>query len=161
PAVVVRWGWHSHAARRDGISALRGPWQACARRAGPWGEGSADVRGASRRSGCFVHGCQPAWLPAPAPRPLTLAEGAVRLRWVRVPVGPTGRILPFPILPGAPPKLIVFVQLEGADTASAGYLRGVPEGEMTSLSLVGAPCTVVFADEPKGDWSDFWFELID
>ena len=78
-----------------------------------------------------------------------------------VPVGPKGRIVTFTILPGTTPKLIVFVQLEGADTASAGYLRGVPEGEMTSLSLVGAPCTVVFADEPKGDWSDFWFELID
>lgn len=78
-----------------------------------------------------------------------------------VPVGPKGRIITFTLLPGNSPKLIVFVQLDGADTASAGYLRGVPEERMTSLSFVGASCTAVFADEPKGDWSDFWFELMD
>jgi len=78
-----------------------------------------------------------------------------------VPVGPKGRIVTFTLLPGNTPKLIVFVHLEGADTASAGFLRGVPEEQMTSLSLVGASCKVAFADEPKGDWSDFWFELID
>lgn len=76
-----------------------------------------------------------------------------------VPVGPTGTIRTFTLLPGTSAKLIVFVQLDGADTASPGYLRGVPEGDMTSLLLIGARCRVVFADEPTGDWTDFWFEL--
>jgi len=76
-----------------------------------------------------------------------------------VPVGPGGVIRSFTVLPGTPAKLIVFAQLEGADTASAGYLRGVPDDEMQNLALVGATCRVVFADEPVGDWTDFWFEL--
>lgn len=76
-----------------------------------------------------------------------------------VPVGHEGTIRTFTVLPGTPPKLIVFVQLIGADTASAGYLRGVPEEQMNALELIGAPCRVVFADEPKGEWRDFWFEL--
>lgn len=76
-----------------------------------------------------------------------------------VPVGPSGVIRTFTVLPGVSPKLIVFVQLEGSDTASPGYLRGLAEGDMTSLDLVGAACTAVFADEPVGDWTDFWFEL--
>jgi len=76
-----------------------------------------------------------------------------------VPVGPRGVIRTFTVLPADPPKVIVFVQLDGADTASAGYLRGVWEKDMYSLDLIGAPCIAVFADEPVGDWSDFWFEL--
>jgi uncharacterized OB-fold protein len=76
-----------------------------------------------------------------------------------VPVGPNGTIRTFTVLPSTPAKVIVFVQLQGADTASAGYLRGLPEGETPGLELVGAPCRVVFADEPTGDWTDFWFEL--
>lgn len=76
-----------------------------------------------------------------------------------VPVGHSGIIRTFTLFPGTPSRLVVFVQLEGADTACAGYLRGVPEARATSLDLIGAPCRVVFADEPKGDWRDFWFEL--
>lgn len=76
-----------------------------------------------------------------------------------VPVGHTGTIRTFTVLPGTPAKVIVFVQLEGADTASAGYLRGVPEERLTAPNLIGAPCRVVFTDEPKGEWRDFWFEL--
>jgi uncharacterized OB-fold protein len=75
-----------------------------------------------------------------------------------VEVGHEGTIRTFTIMPGTPAKTIVFVQLAGADTASAGYLRGVSEGT-NALDLVGAACRVVFADEPKGEWRDFWFEL--
>lgn len=76
-----------------------------------------------------------------------------------VPVGPDGTIRSFTVLPTpSGPRVIVFVQLDGADTASAGYLRGLPEDQMYSLSLVGARCRAVFADEPKGAWGDFWFE---
>lgn len=75
-----------------------------------------------------------------------------------VPVGPRGIIRSFTVLPGPPQKLIVFVQLEGADTASPGYLRGVEDEDMQALALVGAPCHVVFAEDRKGAWSDFWFE---
>ena len=77
-----------------------------------------------------------------------------------VPVGPDGIIRAFTVLPATPPKVIVFVQLEGADTASPGHLRGLPEDEMHSVDLVGARCRAVFAEEPTGDWTDFWFELI-
>lgn len=76
-----------------------------------------------------------------------------------VPVGPNGVIRTFTVLPAQPPKVIVFVQLDGADTASAGYLRGLPEEDIYSLDLVGASCRAAFADEPAGDWTDFWFEL--
>ena len=77
-----------------------------------------------------------------------------------VPVGPKGVIRTFTVLPSPSPSIIVFVQLDGADTASPGYLRGVPEEDMYSLDLVGAPCRVVFAHEPAGDRADFWFELV-
>jgi len=76
-----------------------------------------------------------------------------------VPVGPSGIIRTFTVLPSQPPKIIVFVQLEGADTAAPGYLRGLPEADLYSLDLIGAPCRAVFADQPGGEWSDFWFEL--
>ena len=82
-----------------------------------------------------------------------------------VPVGPNGIVRSFTVVPTAsphsppPPYVIVFVQLEGADTASPGYLRGLPEQDMYSLDLVGTACRAVFVDDPKGDWADFWFEL--
>ena len=75
-----------------------------------------------------------------------------------VPVGPGGVVRTFTVLPGTASKLMVLVQLDGSDTASAGYLRGLPEAETNSLDLIGARCTVVFADDPTGDWADFWFE---
>ncbi len=59
------------------------------------------------------------------------------------------------------PYIIAFVQFDGANTATAGFLRNVSTEAAGSLSLIGARCRAVFKDEPVGDWSDFWFELED
>ncbi len=91
--------------------------------------------------------------------PTSFCEVSYREVTELVPVGMTGVVRTFTLLPGTPEKVIVFVQLEGADTACAGYLRGVSSERAHSLDIVGARCRVVFADEPKGEWRDFWFEL--
>lgn len=81
-----------------------------------------------------------------------------------VEVGPGGTIRTFTIAhvkwsgPN-PPYVVVFVQLDGADTATGGYLRNAGTDAAGSLSLIGARCRVVFRDDPVGDWSDIWFEL--
>src|SRR4051812_5643318 len=44
---------------------------------------------------------------------------------------PLGTIRTFTVMPSTPsPKIIVFVQLEGADTASPGYLRGALDDDL-------------------------------
>ncbi|MGV6875649.1 Zn-ribbon domain-containing OB-fold protein [Pseudochelatococcus sp. B33] len=58
-----------------------------------------------------------------------------------------------------PPYLIVFVQLDGASTATGGYLRNADISPENCLALIGARCRVIFKNEPVGDWSDIWFEL--
>lgn len=80
-----------------------------------------------------------------------------------VPVGPGGVIRTLTrITPGgknsAPPFLVVFVQLDGADSAAAGRLQGNAD-IANPLELIGRRCRAVFKDEPKGEWSDFWYEL--
>lgn len=80
-----------------------------------------------------------------------------------VPVGPGGVIRTLTrIVPGgtnpAPPYLVVYVQLDGADSAAAGRLEG--SGAIADpLPLIGRRAEAVFKDEPSGAWSDFWFEL--
>jgi uncharacterized OB-fold protein len=81
-----------------------------------------------------------------------------------VEVGPGGTIRTFTIAhtrwSGPPtPYIIVFVQLDGASTATGGYLHNVRTDAVGSLSLIGARCRVVFKDEPAGEWSDILFEL--
>jgi uncharacterized OB-fold protein len=80
-----------------------------------------------------------------------------------VPVGPSGVIRTLTkVVPGGkeprPPFLVVFVQLDGADSAAAGRLRGEPD-DVDPLSLIGARCRAVFKSEPEGAWTDFWYEL--
>lgn len=82
-----------------------------------------------------------------------------------VPVGPGGTIRSFTIVHSRfangppPPVTMVFVQFDGADTASPGYLQGTSLQPGTELELIGARCRAVFVDAPQGDWRDFWFEL--
>jgi uncharacterized OB-fold protein len=81
-----------------------------------------------------------------------------------VPVGPGGMIRTLTrIVPGGktpqPPYLVVFVQLDGADSAAAGRLRGAGADAANPLALIGQRARAVFKDEPAGDWSDFWYEL--
>lgn len=82
-----------------------------------------------------------------------------------VPVGPLGTIRAFTVVHTKfangppPPHTMVFVQLDGASTASPGYLKDhVTEGA-ADLDLIGARCRAVFKDDPAGEWQDFWFEL--
>lgn len=60
---------------------------------------------------------------------------------------------------GRPPTTAVFVQLDGADTAAAGRLMGPGADTAELLQLIGRRCRLVIADQPKGAWSDYWFEL--
>lgn len=82
-----------------------------------------------------------------------------------VPVGPGGTIRSFTIVQNRfgnappPPLYLVFVQFDGAGTASPGYLRGHEAEPGTELALIGARCRAVFTPQPQGDWRDFWFEL--
>ena len=81
-----------------------------------------------------------------------------------VDVGPGGTIRTFTISNTKwsgppPPYIIVFVQLDGASTATGGYLRNFGTDPAGSLALIGARCRVVFKDQPVGEWSDIWFEL--
>lgn len=82
-----------------------------------------------------------------------------------VPIGPGGVIRAYTVSRTkfanglAPPYVIVFVQLDGASTASPGYLRGYGDVDGLSLAIIGARCRAAFTDAPVGDWTDFWFEL--
>lgn len=81
-----------------------------------------------------------------------------------VPVGPGGVIRTITRLPGGgpnkrPPYYVVFVQLDGADSAAAGHLRGVDVELANPADLIGKRCHAVFKDEPKGDWGDYWYEM--
>lgn len=85
--------------------------------------------------------------------------------WVEV--GPGGRIEtftivyePFENLP-EPPYAFGYVMLDGADTAIGGFFRGVDLSDPAAASkelAVGTRVKAVFADQRKGDMSDFWFE---
>lgn len=96
--------------------------------------------------------------------PQSFCEVSFRETDALVDIGPGGTIRTFTISHtkwGRPetPYIIVFVQLDGASTATGGYLRNTSTDHAGSLKLIGARCRAVFKDEPAGDWSDFWFEL--
>ena len=86
--------------------------------------------------------------------------------WVEV--GPGGVIEAFTIvyepfngLPN-PPYAFGYVKLNNADTALGGFFRGVDlsDGAAAARKLaVGTHVVTKFADERKGDVTDFWFEL--
>lgn len=82
-----------------------------------------------------------------------------------VPVGPGGTVRGFTQLAvklgngPPPPAVIVHVQLDGADTASPGYLRGEVVSASSPPLLIGARVRAVFKHQLDGDWADFWFEM--
>lgn len=59
------------------------------------------------------------------------------------------------------PYAVAYVQLEGATSSVANYVRNIDLGDGTTLPgelRIGSPVHVVFADEPVGRVTDFWFE---
>lgn len=87
--------------------------------------------------------------------------------WVEV--GKSGRLEmftivyePFPGMRVAPPYVLAYALLEGADTACVGYVKGLdlsdPEVAARSMTI-GTPVVVAFSDQPEGQVTDFWFEL--
>jgi uncharacterized OB-fold protein len=87
--------------------------------------------------------------------------------WVEV--GHTGRLEmftivyePFPGMLVAPPYVLAYALLDGADTAVAGYVKGLDLADVGTASAqlaTGTLVDVVFADQPEGKVTDFWFEL--
>ena len=85
--------------------------------------------------------------------------------WVEV--GPGGRIEAFTMvyerfnnLPD-PPYAFGYVLLDGADTAIGGYFRGIDlsdPNQAARLLAIGTRVITRFADNRKGDLTDFWFE---
>ena len=62
-----------------------------------------------------------------------------------------------------PPYSLGYVLLEGADTAMAGFIRGVDLSDHEKAILrmsIGTKVKVFFAEERKGSILDFWFEPI-
>lgn len=89
--------------------------------------------------------------------------------WVEV--GHRGRLEMFTIVyedfPGMQvkaPYVLAYALLEGADTAVVGYVKGVELdqlAEATKRLHTGAGVDVRFTGKPKGEVTDFWFELRD
>ncbi|MGH2662967.1 MAG: Zn-ribbon domain-containing OB-fold protein [Actinomycetota bacterium] len=85
-------------------------------------------------------------------------------------VGPYGQIESATVVTaefkGSPPVpyCVAFVQLDGASSSIANYVRGVDMdgledgGELPSEIHVGAKVRAVFAPEATGRVTDFWFE---
>jgi uncharacterized OB-fold protein len=64
---------------------------------------------------------------------------------------------------GSPPVpyCVAYVRLDGATSSIANYVLGADLSDTDQLPAqvqIGAPVRVVFADEPKGRVTDFWFE---
>lgn len=96
--------------------------------------------------------------------PRWLAEESYSRMTELVPVGPGGIIRTLTRVPSAgkepkPPVLAVFVQLDGADSAAAGVLKGAGSDVADPGTLIGKRCRAVFKPEPAGALSDFWYEL--
>jgi uncharacterized protein len=65
-------------------------------------------------------------------------------------------------LPEAP-YCFGYVRPEGADTAILNYIRGLDLTDVAAAAqrlTVGTPMRVVFAPEPDGRMTDFWFEIV-
>ena len=96
--------------------------------------------------------------------PRSFSEESFSVLSELVPVGPGGVIRTITRLPGGgpsnrPPYCVVFVQLDGADAAAAGHLRGAGSDPSNPAALIGKRCRAVFKAEPAGDFNDFWYEL--
>ena len=62
-----------------------------------------------------------------------------------------------------PPYALAYVLLEGADTAMAGFIRGIDFTHLEqaiSRMNIGARVKVAFAEERKGSILDFWYEPV-
>jgi uncharacterized OB-fold protein len=87
--------------------------------------------------------------------------------WVEV--GSSGRLEmftivyePFPGMLVAPPYVLAYALLDGADTAAVGYVKGLDLTNVTVASKVlevGTPLEVHFVEQPEGKVTDFWFEV--
>ena len=87
--------------------------------------------------------------------------------WVQV--GPEGTIEAFTIVYQAfknlpePPYALAYVLLDGADTAMAGFLRGIeledPKQAVPRMGI-GKRVKVHFAKERTGSVLDFWYEPV-
>lgn len=86
--------------------------------------------------------------------------------WVEV--GPGGVIEAFTIVYEAfnglpnPPYAFGYVKLDNADTGLGGFFRGIDltDGAAAARKLaVGTRVVTKFAEDRKGDVTDFWYEL--
>jgi uncharacterized OB-fold protein len=71
---------------------------------------------------------------------------------------------PFPGMLVEPPYVLAYALLDGADTAVAGYIKGLELTDIDAASRLvetGTPVKVCFAEEPQGQMTDFWFEVDD
>ncbi len=69
---------------------------------------------------------------------------------------------PFPGMRVAPPYVLAYALLEGADTAVVGYVKGLDLSDVQVASkalMTGTPVDVRFTDQPEGQVTDFWFEV--
>jgi uncharacterized protein len=69
---------------------------------------------------------------------------------------------PFPGMRVAPPYVLAYALLNGADTAVVGYVKGVDLSDVAVASRVlttGTPIDVHFVNDPQGEVTDFWFEV--
>ena len=69
---------------------------------------------------------------------------------------------PFPGMLVTPPYVLAYALLEGADTATVGYIKGLElsdAGAAARSLTTGTRLAVRFADEPQGRITDFWFEV--
>lgn len=87
--------------------------------------------------------------------------------WVEV--GTSGRLEmftivyePFPGMLVAPPYVLAYALLDGADTAAVGYVKGLDLADVTVASTileVGTRLDVHFVEQPEGKVTDFWYEV--
>ncbi len=87
--------------------------------------------------------------------------------WIEV--GHTGRLEmftivyePFPGMLVEPPYVLAYALLVGADTAVAGYVKGLDLTDVEAAVERLTPGTlvdVVLSEHPEGKVTDFWFEV--
>ena len=124
----------------------------------------AELRDNKRIMGRHCLGCDRTLVPARA-----YCDACFRETDEWVTIGTRGRIdaftivaMKFPGLPD-PPLAIVYVTLEGADTAILNYLDGIDLGDIdvAAAALMERPqVEAVFDEQPQGRITDFHFRLI-
>lgn len=61
-----------------------------------------------------------------------------------------------------PPYVLAYARLDGADTAAVGYLKGLDLSDVRAAAAgigTGTRVMVHFADDPRGEVTDFWYEV--